>query len=298
MTQNSKKDNAPPYYTGQDLSPPPNFKGILTVVFLQPALVPVFTQCSWKKALKRVLLTAFVCGVLMGIVQSLRLKDDVTGWSEWFGSQIEEVWVDNGQLQWQPAKELPYSAYYKDWRVDFAKGDTSVPSAEKLGPGRKGVWISTSNVVAWWRIAGDRSKTRTMLLYNKDGILSMFDPSRLIPTEGRLRGREIQQVVGKQYSTFIPFFCVLKGITTVMQMMFYILVFASIPYLLRSPIATGGFGSVLAFYLYAALPALFIATVYRLLNVPFLDFAAIFAGAFVGYLLLVMWYISRKMKKA
>ena len=297
MSENSNKSTGTPYSSFEELSPPPNYKGILAVVFMQPALVPVLTQCSWKKALKRVLLTAFACGLLLGIFQSLRMKDDVTGWSQWLGSQIEEVWVDNGQLQWQTAEELPYSAYYKDWRVDFAKPDTSIPPAETLGPGQKGVWASTSKVVVWWRLAGDRSQTRTMLLYNKDGVLSMFDPSRMIPAEKRLHGRQIQQVAEKQYSTFVPFFCVLKGIATVMQMMFYVLIFASIPYLLRSPIAAGGFGSILAFYLYVAVPALFIATVYRLLNVPFLDFATIFAGAFVGYLLLVMWYISRKMKK-
>ena len=297
QNQNLNKDNPPPSPPGAELTPPSTYRGILAMVFLQPALVPVLTQCHWAKALKRVLLTAFGCGLLLGVFQSWRLKDDVTGWSEWLGSQIEAVWIDDGRLQWQTAKKLPYSTYYKDWRVDFAKPGADIPSGDALGPGGKGVWISTANVLAWWRIAGDRSKTRTMLLYNKDGIFSMFDPSRLIPADKRLHGPEIQQVVRQQYSAFIPFFCLITALATVMQMMFYILVFAAIPYLLRSPIAAGGFGSILAFYLYAATPALLVATLYRLLNVPFLDFATIFAGVFVGYLLLVMWYISRKMKK-
>jgi len=297
MPQQRSDKNQPELFGQLKSYKPITYREVLAIVFAQPGLLPVLTQCDWKKALKRVLLTAFGCGILLALFQAPRLKTSMEGWAQWMGGQVEEVWYSDGRLHWKLAGELPYTAYYEDWRVDFKKPDSKFSAPESVGPGRKGVWLSERQGYAWWRIGNDRERMQTMVLYDKGKLFGVFNPSAAVTTKKRVQGNDLKGLAKDVFFQFLPFYCVFKGVFIDLQVLFYVLIFTAIPYLLRSPLAAGGFRSILPFYLYACLPALLIATVYRMLNVPFLDFQTIFAGAFVGYLLLIMFKIGKALRQ-
>ncbi|MFW6414118.1 MAG: DUF1189 family protein [Verrucomicrobiota bacterium] len=283
--------------TPHPIRPPDSYRGILSLVFFQPHLLPVLKASSCKKALLRVLLTGFLCGVLLALLQVVRLNEDVKAWGAWVAKEFDTVWYDDGRLYWQTDSELPYRTYYRGWRVYFAEEGSSFPSSpDKLGPGNKGIWISPDSVYTWWQLANDSTDIRHAVLYEDGKMFGMINVPAVIPADRRLSGNDLENAIIGIFRQSIPIFCFFRGLAVDFQLLFYVFVFSVIPYLLRSPLAAEGFESILTFYLYAAIPALFIATVYSAFNVPFLDFQTIFAAAFVGYLLFALWSISKAIR--
>lgn len=281
-------------FSAESIPPPRNFRDILTIVFSQPRFLPVLTLCSWKKALLRVLIIGFCCGVLLGGLQAIRISGDVKSWSSWIAEELDAVWYEKGRLHWQPKAETPYQAYNRGWYVHFAEEGDSFSASDVSSAGNRGLWISSDAVYTWWRTpGGSAADNRSAVLYEDGKLFGMMSIPALIEPETTLRGNQLEQAVSRIFRQIIPVFLFFRGVAVDMQVLFYVLIFSVIPYFLRSPLAAGGFGSIFAFYLYLSLPALFVAVVYSAFKVPFLDFQTIFAVAFVVYLLVVLGAISK-----
>jgi hypothetical protein len=269
-----------------------NLRDVAGVVFFQPQLLLLLAHDRWTRAFRIVALLSFFCGVILGALQVPALISSARAWGEWFGREMGEVRLEQGQLQWQRPVELPHTSRHGNWRVDFRGADAEFAPQTRLGPERKGIWISPDAVYTWWRLPGSESTHSTVWL-NEQRLFGLLDVNRVWPEGLHLREDEFAPAARQTVLRAVPVYVLGEGVRVLLQVAFYTLIFAVIPYLLKSPLAAGGFRSVLTFYLYASIAPIIVATVYAALGLPFMDFNSFFVTAFILYLLFTVWRMGR-----
>ncbi|MCF7853250.1 MAG: hypothetical protein K9N51_00510 [Candidatus Pacebacteria bacterium] len=269
-----------------------SLRGVFGILFFQPQFLLVLSQDKLSRALRILVGLAFVCGMVIAGAEIPRLLRAVTDWSGWFQDQVGAVWVKDGRLGWEHPEELPYTTRHRQWRIDFAGSDTAFPPPLRLGPEDRGVWISPDGVYAWVRLEG-ADEIRSTALFTEGKIMGVLEVDNWWPDGVRFQGEELSESSRKWLVRALPALVLSGGLRVVVQVLFYTFVFALIPYVMKSPLAAGGFRGVLTFYFYAGIPPLVVATVYASLNLPWADFNMFFVGGFILYLLAVVWRIGR-----
>ena len=122
----------------------------------------------------------------------------------------------------------------------------------------------------------------------------IVDVSAFWPEGFRYRGSEIETAVRGVARRALPALVLHEALRMFLQVLFYTLAFAVIPIVLRSPMASRGFSRVFTFYLYASIPPVAAASVYRGLNLRYLDDVFVFVIIFLGYLIVT----ARSLRKA
>lgn len=241
-------------------------------------------------------LFAFLGGAMLGLSRLPGVLAASQRWAEWFGSLAGEVWLRDGAIGWEHPEETPYTARHGAWRVDFHDDDAEF-QRRNLGPEAKGVWISPTRIYAWFR-SGSGDDINARVLFADARVLNVVAADALWPEGWHLDGDELVRRTRHTVLRLAPALVAADALRVFVQVLFYTFIFAVIPYLLKSPLAAGGFRSVFAFYLYASIPPLAVACVYASLNLPYLDFNTFFVVAFIVYLVAVVWRMGRSLNTA
>lgn len=274
-----------------------SLKEVLQIVFTRPQMLLFLLQGSLRRALLRLILISFACGVIAAISDIPSLIDETMTWSKWLQQNVQHIEISDTGLSWQHPVNLPATLYFRGWRVDFRpadaeKFDTDAPP----GTYPRGIWISPEKAFLWWRGTTD-TEARTQAIFRNGKVLGNIDPGTLTEESSlTLDGAEFEAFAKRMLWYFVPGYLLAHGAGVTIQLLFYVGIFAIIPYLLKSPLAAGGLNSIFTFYLYTSLPALVVATVYNAVGIQVLDFSTIFIIVFIGYLVLVMWRLGNAAK--
>ena len=264
---------------------------VLYALFFQPRLLFLLQHERWNRAFRLMAVVTFLGGAAVGLSKIPRVMRTATNWAEWFAEEVHMLRLEDGRLSWQHPDDLPYTTRHEGWRVDFVPPDASLEDAARAGPETRGIWLSPREVYCWWNLPEDERTVVPLLEERKAwGII----PYTVIWPEGfQLRGEEFVREARRLVRQTVPALLIMEAVTVFFQVLFYTLLFAVIPYILRSPIANTGFTRVYTFYLYASIPAIVVACVYDSLNLPYIDRSFVFVIGFVIYLMLVARSIGR-----
>ncbi len=252
-------------------------------------------------ALGRLILLAILAGTILAGLQFPSLRSEMRAWSTWLDEQMPNLTVADGKLAWQPTTPLPYSRHFRGWRVDFADHDApdfQAATHVRLGPEPRGLWISPARIVHWERLETGNTVARPLL-----------EAGRLMNALA-LTGKPVDENGdGAETTTRLAFdgslltivtltIFALVGVASIVgilaEALFYVGLFAIIPTLLRSPLATGGLARAFVFNLQLSLVPVVVGTVYGAVGLPWLDFKTAFLVAFLVYLLVVVVAVRRQ----
>lgn len=272
--------------------------GLLYVLFLRPSLVFAILEREtlWRTAI-RVIGLAVCCGLILTAFRTPALYRGFHDWVNWLQKEMGQIELSSGELAWHPRQPLPYSKHFKGWRVSFigdAKADFDPD--KRLGPESSGLWVSPTRIYYWQRTGRDRVVGRQVA--DASTLFKVFASGQ--------RGDGADSAVklslngpGRMFAAITVL--VLVGAATVVgvvgEVLFYSALFSLLPILLRSPQARMGMKKSLVLYLNVSLVPLFVAMVYSLLRVPFLDFNTVYAFVFVGYLAFVIISARAKLRE-
>ncbi|OPZ09773.1 MAG: hypothetical protein BWZ08_00163 [candidate division BRC1 bacterium ADurb.BinA292] len=274
--------------------PRPRVRELLAAAFLRPHMLLLMPADRVRRALLVHVAAALLCGMAAAAVRIPSLLERSAGWARWMAGRIERVQLRDGRLAWESSQPLPWDGVHAGWRVDLVDAaQAPFDPRRRLGPEKRGVWIGPADVVLWWRL-GERKAVVTRPLLENGLVFGFVKPEWLWPDGLDVRG-ERQMVAGVQAKVVsgLPVYLLSKSIETLVVAEFYTFLFAFIPFVMRSPLAGGGFRRVYSFYLYASVPPLLVATVYSSLGLPVLDFGTCFAGGLILYLLVTVWRLGR-----
>ena len=268
---------------------------IIAGLFTRPAMLMPLAYESWNRALKIVLLAILLCGGLMGTVRSLAMFKVAENWAAWFEERVGTVSIADSKLSWARPENLPATRWNNSWRVDFMPENSDFSEINPAQEGRRGVWLSPDAIYLWGR---DREQQIVGQPLWRDGRL--FDQVEA----ATIIGDELVIAPGEFGSRFrawvwypiLPLMISFELLRVGFFFFFYTLIFTVVPFVMRSPMSGHGFARVHAFYLYAGIPPLLIATVYSLLALPWLDFNLLFIVAFLVYMGFVAWRTGRAMQ--
>ncbi|MFO7821928.1 MAG: DUF1189 family protein [Lentisphaeria bacterium] len=274
-----------------------SLRQILQILFFYPHKLLLLLQANWRRALVRMVLISFVCGVLSGLSQVVGLADGVFAWGDWLEENVDALEISDGKLIWQKPANLPATDYFRGWRLDFkANAEKGFDPADPPGTATRGVWVSPEKSFIWWRIQ-KHQEARVKMLFAEGKLFGNLEPSALgMSPSVPLSGTELKNTARQMLWFFVPMYLLFQGVWVVFQVLLYVAIFSFIPLVMKSPLVAGGFRSVFTFYLYTGLPAVLVATVYTLAGIRSPDFGTIFLTAFVAYLILAMWRVGKAMR--
>ena len=264
---------------------------ILWHLFFQPASVFLIQFEPWRRAFRLMALVALSTGLLLGALRYPQLCRTAGEWSTWLGREVGMLEVKNGELRWDEPKQLPYTTRHQGWRLDFVPGKQTFASPADQGPEKRGVWIAPDSVYAWWLNGAGQLEVLPVL--TKQKVWGVFDVNWLWPDGVQVRGEQMPALVRGVLWKALPFFLLQEAATVFLRVLFYTVLFALIPVLLRTPFGDGGFRRAFAFYCFASVPPLVVAGIYAGLDLPLLDYDTAFVLGFVVYLFMITRGINR-----
>ena len=275
-----------------DSRPALSLRELLAVLFLEPQLLLLVAGSKWGKALRYMLGTTILAGLAIGLSAAPRLNHAAKGWADWFANEVKVAWIQDSALYWQEPAALPATHYHENWRIDFMAEDAVYDPDVRLGPEARGLWLSPTAVFYWRRMPETDKVVATQLLNPK--LMGMLEENAGDENGLRLDAEGFQHHSRRlTLILLVPAYALLSVLLISSEALFYALVFAFVPFLLRVPMAARGFGQVFSFYLYLAIPPLVVATVYTVSGLPGVTFSTIFAFSYVFYLLYVLWQVRR-----
>lgn len=280
----SPSESLPPLLPPPLLSAPTTGE-ILWGLFFNPGCIFQVDGTLMWRGLRLLALAATLGGLLLGGVRYPALWRTSMDWTQWFAGQTGAVRLVGGNVQWDRPATLPYVTRHDGWRVEFQPRGTPAGPAFGAGPERQGIWITPDSIKLWWQPMEGRILNLAVLERQK--IWGVVPVAWAFPEGLALSAAAMPGVVRHLLWQMLPVFLVQSAVAALFEVLLYTLLFALIPILLRQP-AGGGWRRVLAFYAFAAIPAVVMATVYAAVDLPFLDFGSAFVFAFVIYLLLAM----------
>jgi hypothetical protein len=296
MTDRAANPSPPP----NDASAPASFRNwrqALAVLFFRPQFLLVLAQGHCLRALRLVAVLALLCGTTLATARLPQAMTTTREWITWFGSIVSELTLEDGRLSWAQPADLPYTAHRRQWRIDFAADDVEFDPHERRGPHRQGLWVSADEAYMWRR-SGENEQAHATVVFRDNKLFGLVDTSVFWPDGFSLTGPEMTATVMHNLWRAVPFLVVFEAVGVLLQVLFYTFIFAFIPYILKSPLAAGGFKHVFAFYLYASIPPMITATVYAALGLALMDFNTFFVLGFIAYLVLVIWRTGRAFQVA
>jgi len=256
---------------------------IFNILFFHPSALFLLREDRFSRAFRLFALVSFLCGVASGAVLIPRLVTNAMDWSRWVGRTLGAIEVVDGRLHWERRFTEPYTTRHAGWRVDIVpEGSAFRLDPTIVGPEDQGVVISPERVLCWWRVSDAR--LYRLAVFADGRVFGSLPIEFLLPKGERLSPDELPHFVARYLAWQIPVFLVYKGIALFLSGLFYTSLFAFIPFAMRSPIASGGFRRLMIFYLYAAIPAMIVSTVYASLRLPYLDQPFLFVIVLVVYL--------------
>jgi hypothetical protein len=267
---------------------------LFVTLFLQPQILMVLAHDRLRRALRIMVLTGVVCGLLLGLARIAPVRGRIVEWANWFQKTTGTlVLTDSSRLEWAFPDEVPATRYNGRTRVDFMPDSAEIEAFEPRLEDDQGVWISPTEVYWWMRPeAGGDAIAQPLLVNGK--LFDRVSVDGIWPDGFRLEGDEYSAKVRKwTMLTMLPGVVLSELLRVLGVSLFYTLVFAVVPYVLRSPLAARGFAGVYAFYLYAGIPPLILATVYSAVAPQWMAFDSFFVTAFILYLLFTMWKVRR-----
>ena len=274
-----------------------SLRRLFPLLFLQPAVLFFLPRKRWPRAITVLGCMAFIGGILVGTIRMPARLSEVKDWAEFFRHQTAELRLENDRLYWQYPKDLPHTTHFDEWQITFAEKGASFEPKQIVANRDKGIWISHDAVYQWWMPGGRQTPVHNTFF--KDGrVLNQMDAGKVWPDGFRLRGNEIVREATGMFYKFMPLLILGNGLNVLVQTLFYTVIFAVIPFIMRSPLSAGGFGNLLSLYLYAGIPPLIFALAYTALNLPFLDFGLLYVGGFIVYLMLMIRQARTKSERA
>jgi len=265
--------------------PPPRLHEVLWGLFFNPGCIFQVDGTLMWRGLRLLALAAVLGGMVLGMAQYPGLRRTTLNWATWFGEQTGAITLAGGEVRWERPVTLPYVTRHEGWRIEFHPRGTPMKLESQHDPERQGMWIAPDLIKLWWRPMEGRVVELPVLQDKK--IWGVFPMAWALPDGLALTGPEMTVFIRHTLWQMLPFFLVQSGLGTLFEVFLYTLLFASIPMLLRQT-AGGGWRRALAFYAFAGIPAVIVASVYAALGLPYLDFGSAFVFAFVLYLLLAM----------
>jgi hypothetical protein len=260
-------------------------------LFFQPATVFFIQFEPWRRAFRLMALFALGTGLVLGALRFPQLWRTAGDWSTWLGREVGALEVRNGELRWDEPKQLPYTTRHQGWRLDFVPGKQTFAVPAGTGPEKRGIWIAPDSVYAWW--LNGAGKLEILPVLTRQKLWGVLDLNWLWPDGIHLAGDQMPTLVRDMLWKAFPFLLLQEAVAVFLRVLFYTVLFAFIPVLLRTPFGEGGFRRAFAFYCFASVPPLVVAGVYAGLDLPFLDYDAAFVLGFVIYLFMVTRGIDR-----
>ena len=267
---------------------------LFVTLFLQPQILMVLAHDRLRRALRIMVLTGVVCGLLLGLVRIAPVRGRIVEWADWFQKTTRTIELtDTSRLEWALPAEVPATRYNGRTRVDFMPDSAEIEAFEPGIEDDQGVWISPTEVY-WWMRPESGGEAIAQPLFVNGKLFDRVSVDGIWPDGFRLEGDEYSAKVRKWTTlTMLPGVVLSELLRVLGVSLFYTLIFAVVPYVLRSPLAARGFGGVYAFYLYAGIPPLILATVYSAVAPQWMAFDSFFVTAFILYLLFTMWKVRR-----
>ena len=283
MTMRPSKPLTPPVLAaGQVLTLP----RILWGLFFEPGILFLLQYERWGRGLRCMAGTAVICGLAVGMMHFPDLVHRAADWSNWFGRETGELRVGDGEIVWDRPAVLPHTTRHGGWRIDFVTRKTPFKPVLGNSPERQGIWIAPEQIYAWSQ--SGQSKIEVMPLLVDKKVWGVMDLNWFLPQGLAVSGDNLTGLVRGALIRGFPVFLLMSVLSLFLQTLFYTLLFAIVPVLLRSPMAVGGFRQTFAFYSFASIPPLVVAALYSGLQLPYLDFDRAFVFGFIAYLFLVI----------
>jgi len=253
---------------------------IARVLFLMPANLVLLQRESLTRAFRWMALIALLSG---GAVAAGRLPQQLSltrQWANWFGEQVDAIWMEQGRLHWQRSAQAPQAVSFRGWRVDFVAEQQ--PFGAGLGHSRevRGLWLAPEAVYIWWYTPERKFVSQRML---EDGkVMGVFSLNQIF-ADGPLQKHQFTALAQQWFWRNVPVLLLHQALIVFFQALIYAVIFSALPLLLRSPMLAIGFRRMFTVMLFAAIPPLLIAGVYAGAQVPFLSHRSIFLIAFLFY---------------
>lgn len=263
--------------------------GLFRTLFFKPLdLIFYLSKETLGRSLFRVIAIGLLCGLVLSVSRVPGINQEVSAWTTWLQSEMSDVSFHDGELSWTPAEALPYSRHFRQWRVTFSdKSAGDFDPLARYGPESKGVWISPQALVTWQRVEGRDTLARQRV--NMDNISKALAASQNVEEpEGGFSVLFNQRNHRVVVATLSMGFGIATIISLLGDVLFYSLLFAVIPFILRATRKKGAFLQVITFYLNVSLLPLLVATVYSLFHIPVLDFNSVFSLSFMVYIMVII----------
>ena len=272
----------------------PPLRRVLWWLFFDPAQVPALQAESPWRGLRVLVAALLLAGVAVGAARAPGLWLTSLEWTRWFGQETGAVWLADGKIRWEQPETLPYTTRHGGWRVDFMPAASRFDGQSGKGPERRGVWISPETVYLWVK-AADSEVVQEEILFQNGKVMGVLDPQMFgIPLDQPMRVAQLEKIIRGMLPSALAGGLILGMLLLAsLQVCLYLVMFAAIPVLLRSPWAHRGFFRVFSFYCFLSVPPLLAATVYAALELPGLDFGSVYVFGFLIYIFVMFWLVQR-----
>ena len=277
-------------------APDISLRDLAVGVFLFPGqvLIAVRTCGRWRRPLLLLLAALLLGGLVIGLGTYPRLYRESIEWSEWFGGVVKELRVNADGFGWAYPTDMPFTTCCKRWRVDFAKPDAEFAPQKAEGRERRGVWITSKQVMLWWLVPGGvfgnaESKLVLKTAELTDSIIELAGLAGLETFAGPRFGSYTRRIILIGAPLYFAGTC----ISVAVPVLVYILLFTVMAMVMRRGELAGTFGSVLAVNLLCAVPSVCVAAIYTALRLPALDFTTVFVLSFFLYIVLAFSSVRR-----
>ncbi len=270
---------------------------IIRALFVQPqALLPLALE-SWPRSCKTALAAIIVCAALLTVSRGVTAFNAAQDWGGWLESRIEHLIIHEDKLEWRQPKELPATFWKDSYRIDFAARNSEFKDSNRIREGSRGIWISPHEIY-WWSRRGN-NEIIARALWREGRLLDQIETSHLFGEEKVLAAGEfVPQIKRWLWQIVMPFLFLSAIIHLALLFFFYTLIFTLVPFVMRGQLKNYGFPGVHSFYLYAGIPPLLVATVYKMFPLPWLDFNSLFLIGFLIYLGFLAWQGVREYQPA
>lgn len=264
----------------------PNLRQTLYGLFFQPQVLLLLQQNHWGRAMRLVLFFSVIGGSLVGVARFPGVAKTTKDWGLWLGKTTQRIAYQDGQLSWAYPETLPYDTRHNGWKVSFRDQAFEWPGDAKKGPEKRGVVIAPTRVLAWQE---NERGVSVFPLFKEGQFINTISAERIWPQGFAFEEQEFPRLIKRLILAQCAILVVQNAVSLTVTVLFYTFLFALIPSLLRRSLIhnQGGFRRFFSFYLYAAVPATVVATIYGCLRLPVLQTSEVFVLSMVAYLLLV-----------
>lgn len=268
------------------------YRTVLLDLFQHPylALQKARSRRSWLAPVLVLLSMSFLAAVLKVLLVFPGIVSETRAITSHVAENLEAIWFENGQLQWQAGWELPHTLRANQWRFDFAQQSESFPAERELATSveQRGLLVEPKTVTLWLRQEGDDRRVLKVPLLNEKKLDGIGQHAMEMVGNGKERLNEADLVRYAQAVcvAMTPFMLLYYTLAQIKPIFLSVFIFIFMAFVFRRE-WRGSTVELWVVAVHCCIPPFLLALVYSFLRLTQVTYQEIFLLAFLLFLILL-----------